>query len=100
MQLKDMANCFHLTVNQFCTLTGYSRQGLHQLFNGKTEANKNRMAAMLSILKFSSDSLYSQDIAEAVIQKNTRERFINEIAATCGVELNSNLSNQEANNAK
>jgi hypothetical protein len=50
------------------------------------------MYAALNLLKFTSDSMYEQDLAEARIKKNQREKAIKELADNCGLVWQNNIT--------
>ncbi len=43
MTVRDIAKTFGVNVNQMSSISGYSRQGLYNLINGKTKINKKKI---------------------------------------------------------
>lgn len=76
MTVKEVAKAFDMSVNQIAMISGYSRQGLYDVISGRGTKNANRFNAFIDHLSFISQSKYQQDIAEAKIQANTRDKIL------------------------
>jgi len=76
MTLRKLAKAYSTTVEGLAGVMGYTRQALYDIVNGKGNTNKRRLYAALERLQDISDSHYSEDLAEARIQKNIREKGI------------------------
>ena len=79
MTVKELAKAFGISVGQLVTISGYSKQGLYDVMAGKNNTNKNRFNAFLEHLQFVSNSIHEQDIAQARIEKNIRDKMIAEL---------------------
>lgn len=78
MTVKELAKAFRMDINTLSSISGYSRQGLYDVITGKN-ANKKRFNAFLDHLQFISNSFHEQDIAQARIDKNIRDKMISEL---------------------
>jgi hypothetical protein len=76
MTLNKLAKAFGVTIGDLASVMGYTRQGLYDLVKCKNNTNKRRLYAALELLQDISDSHYKEDLAEARIQKNIREKGI------------------------
>lgn len=79
MTVKELAKAFRMNINMLSSISGYSRQGLYYVITGKNKANKKRFNAFLDHLQFISNSFHEQDIAQARIDKNIRDKMIAEL---------------------
>ncbi len=79
MTVKELANAFGLKVNEFVSISGYSKQGLYDVIENNKSINNVRFNAFLDHLQLYSDAIHSQDIAQARIEKNEREKLIREL---------------------
>ena len=79
MTVKELSKAFGISVGQLVTISGYSKQGLYDVMAGKNNTNKNRFNAFLEHLQFVSNSIHEQDIAQARIEKNIRDKMIAEL---------------------
>ncbi len=79
MTVRDIAKTFGMDVNQLSSISGYSKQGLYNLVNGKTKVNKKRFTSFLEHLRVISNSQYEQAIAQAKIKKKKREKMLREM---------------------
>ncbi len=80
MTVKQLANSFGLKVGEFASVSGYSKQGLYDIIeNGQTKVNKVRFKSFLDHLQLLSDSIHERDIAQARIEKNERDRLIEQL---------------------
>lgn len=76
MTVKEVAKAFDMSVNELAMISGYTKQGLYNVIGGKGKKNANRFNAFIDHLSFISQSKYQQDIAEAKIQVNTRDKIL------------------------
>lgn len=51
MTLKEFAALFHLSVNEMCELTGFTRQGLNEIVKGNSTKNSQKKRAALYDLR-------------------------------------------------
>lgn len=80
MTVKQLANSFGLKVGEFASVSGYSKQGLYDIIeNGQTNVNKVRFNSFLDHLQLLSDSIHERDIAQVRIEKNERDRLIEQL---------------------
>jgi hypothetical protein len=84
-RLKEIAKTFGMSVTEFASFTGYSKQALYQMIDGDNGVCTPRLKATIDHLKFASESLHSQDIVEARIQKNNRDKAIKELEQFIGI---------------
>ena len=84
-RIKSIANTFGMSVTDFASFTGYSKQALYQALDGTNGVCTPRLRAAIDHLKFASESLHSQDIAEARIKKNNRDKAITELEQFIGI---------------
>ena len=76
MTVKEVAKAFDMSVNQLVMISGYTRQGLYDVIGRKGGKKVNRFNAFIDHLSIISKSKYQQDIAEAIIQANTRDKIL------------------------
>lgn len=76
MTVKEIAKAFNMSVNQLTMISGYSKQGLYDVIESNGNKNANRFNAFIDHLSFISQSQYQQDISEARIQVNTRDKIL------------------------
>lgn len=79
MTVKELAKVFRMNVNQLSMISGYSRQGLYDLLGVETNINQKRFNSFLDHLSFISNAQYEEDIAQARIEKNEREKVLKEL---------------------
>lgn len=79
MTVKELAKNFEISINQLIMISGYSKQGLYDVLNDKVNRNDRRFNAFLEHLHFISKSMYEQDLAEARIQLNTRNKCLEQL---------------------
>lgn len=79
MTVKELANAFGLTVNEFASVSGYSKQGLYNVIENEKPINNVRFNAFLNSLQLYSDAIHEQDIAQARIEKNVRDKMIKQL---------------------
>ena len=73
MTLKEIANAFDMTVDDFAKCVGYTRQSLYD----KTSVRKQaRAKAAISLLRFLNSSMLQEDMAKASQRCATRRRAI------------------------
>lgn len=76
MQVRDLAKVFKLKVGEFVIVSGYTRQGLHQVLERENKKKKPKYNAFISHLEFLNEHMYQQDVAQARIEKNERDKAI------------------------
>jgi len=79
MTVKELANAFGMNVNEFASISGYSRQGLYDVIENNKPVNMVRFNAFIDHLQLCSDSIHGQDIAQARIEKNVRDKLIEQL---------------------
>lgn len=79
MTVKELAKAFSLKVNEFASISGYSRQGLYDVIENEKQINNVRFNAFLDHLQLCSDAIHEQDIAQARIEKNVRDKLIKQL---------------------
>lgn len=79
MQVRDLATVFKLTVVDLSKISGYTRQGLYQLFERKYKNHKPRFDEFLVHMELVNQKLYEKDMAQALLEKNIRENTLNEL---------------------
>jgi hypothetical protein len=84
-KIKAIAGAFGMSVTDFVKFTGYSRQALYQALDGANGVCTPRLKATIDHLKFASESMHNQDISEARIQKNIRDKAIGELEKFLGI---------------
>ena len=77
MTNKELAKAFGVNVGELCGIIGYTRQGLHEQISKHKKTI--RFDAALDHLQFISDKQYEEDIAQARIKKNIRNKMIAEL---------------------
>lgn len=77
--VKKLASSFGLKVSEFATLSGYSRQGLYDLIESNKNINTIRFNAFISHIELVSEEIYQQDLSQSKIERNERNKFINEL---------------------
>lgn len=88
MKLLDITKKFGMNVSEFCTVTGYSRQALHQILNKEHDCNPRRWNAAMKALKESIIIDCLNDMHKAVNIKNSRLKEL-ETFRTMGVSYES-----------
>ena len=81
---KELAKAFGVKVGELCVMIGYSRSGLYLEISNKRKSS--RFNSALDHLQFISDKQYEEDIAQAKINKNTRDKMIAELKERGSVE--------------
>lgn len=76
MQVRDLAKVFKLKVGEFVNISGYTRQGLHQVLDRENKRNKPRYNAFIAQLELINMKMYEEDLAQARIEKNNRDKAI------------------------
>jgi hypothetical protein len=84
-RIKLIADSFGMSVTAFAAFTGYSKQALYQALDGTNGVCTPRLKATIDYLKFTSNSIHEQDIAEARIKKNIRDKAVKELEQFLGV---------------
>lgn len=79
MTVKELANAFGLNVNEFAGVSGYSKQGLYDVIENNKPINDVRFNAFLNHLQLLSNAINEQDIAQARIEKNMRDKLIKQL---------------------
>lgn len=75
----ELSRMLGITVNELCKITGYSRQGLYQIFHNQNGIRQRRWdVAMLNIEKYI-EKQYEIDLKMAWDQKNNRLALIQEL---------------------
>jgi hypothetical protein len=92
-KLKKMAKLFDRNVNELTELMGYTRQGIHLIFEGKIGIDRERLAQMIERLDEEDARLFLLDCEKANEKSRERIRFINELKAML---TGDNLSPTEA----
>lgn len=86
MTLKELAKAFNITIGDLAVVMGYTKQSLYDIVSRKNRTNKRRLYASLEHLQAISESQYQEDLAEARIQKNIREKGIEWLKTFAGKE--------------
>ena len=81
---KELAKAFGVNVGELCGIIGYSRSGLYLEISGNRKSS--RFESALDHLQLISDKQYEEDIAQARINKNTRDKMIAELKERGSVE--------------
>lgn len=79
MTVKEIANTFGMSVTKLAVISGYSRQGLYDVIEGKCNRNTDRFESFIDHLHFISMRILEQDIAEARIQLNLRTKALEQL---------------------
>lgn len=74
MSLKDIAKAFSMSIDQFATFIGYSRQALY----GKPKYSAKSREAVIKLRQLN-DALYDTDVKMAEIRHWKRDAAINEL---------------------
>ena len=80
-KLKKMAKLFDRNVNELTELMGYTRQGIHLIFEGKIGIDRERFARMIERLDEEDTKLFSLEIDKVLEKSRERIYFINELKA-------------------
>lgn len=78
MTLKEFSNIFGVGISELSKITGYSRQSLYNIFEGKVISSKNRFYSCINHLSLISDKIYENDISEAKKRENARQKALKE----------------------
>lgn len=79
MTVNELAKAFGLKVNEFASISGYSRQGLYDVIENNRPINSVRFNAFIDHLQLYSNAIHEQDIAQARIEKNVRDKLIEQL---------------------
>lgn len=80
-KLKKIAKLFDRNVNELTELMGYTRQGIHLIFEGKIGIDRERFAQMIERLDEEDTNLFFLEIDKALEKNRERICFINELKA-------------------
>lgn len=78
MKVIELAKTFNMSVSELVAISGYTRQSLYNILSGRN-VNKGRFNAFLDLLQTISEHQYNEDIAQARINKNMRNKAITEL---------------------
>lgn len=79
MTVNELAKAFGLKVIEFASISGYSRQGLYDVIENNRPVNSVRFNAFIDHLQLYSNAIHEQDIAQARIEKNVRDKLIEQL---------------------
>lgn len=79
MRMHEIAKVFGMNVKQFTEITGYSRQGLHQIKNGETKVVPRRWAATMKSLEDYTLAKNQEAVESAGLEFLDRTNCINEL---------------------
>lgn len=79
MTVKELAKAFGLKVGEFASVSGYSRQGLYDVVENNKPVNSVRFNAFIDHLQLYSNVIHEQNIAQARIEKNVRDKLIEQL---------------------
>lgn len=79
MTVKELAKAFGLKVDEFASVSGYSRQGLYNVVENNKPVNSVRFNAFIDHLQLYSNVIHEQDISQARIEKNVRDKLIEQL---------------------
>ena len=74
-----MAKVFGISVKELSSISGYSRQGLHDVIENRVDRNEKRFSSFLNNLEATSRSMLNKDIAKAKVQFFIRKKTIEEL---------------------
>lgn len=84
IDLKKIAKNFNMTVTDFTSFLGYTRQALYQINDGETGICTTRYYSALRLLKMESDRMYEEDLQKALEAKELREHCILQMSEKVG----------------
>lgn len=79
MTVKQLAKTFGLKVNEFASISGYSKQALYNIIEKGEAVNNVRFNSFIDHLQLYSNVIHEQDIAQARIEKNERDKLIEQL---------------------
>lgn len=79
VELKELASAFGMKIGELSEYLGYTRQGLYSMNDGTTGICTRRYYSMLKLLKFKSDSIYEDEVAQAKKRQQEREKLIQQM---------------------
>lgn len=84
MDLKKIAKTFNMTIIEFSSFLGYSKQALYQINNAEQGICTTRYYSALRLLKMQSDRMYEEDLKKALEAKELREQGILQMSEKVG----------------
>ncbi|MDE6619705.1 MAG: hypothetical protein K2K74_04280 [Lachnospiraceae bacterium] len=79
IDLKALAKLFGMNVSELARFMGYTKQALYQLNDGTSGICTERYYKALKQLQFQNEKLYEDDLQEAQLLKQERERYIQQM---------------------
>ncbi len=79
MKVSEVEKAFGMSVKKLSSVSGYSRQGLHDVIGNRVNRNEKRFSAFLNNLETTSRSMINKDIAKAKVQFFIRKKMIEEL---------------------
>lgn len=79
MKVSEVAKAFGISVKELSSISGYSRQGLHDVIENRVNRNEERFSSFLNNLETTSRSMLNKDIAKANVQFFIRKKTIEEL---------------------
>lgn len=84
VELKELASAFGMKIGELSEYLGYTRQGLYSMNDRTTGICTRRYYSMLKLLKFKSDSIYEDEVAQAKKRQQEREKLIQQMCDNVG----------------
>ena len=79
MKVNEVAKAFGIKVKELSSISGYTRQGLHDVIENKVNRNEERFSSFINNLETTSRSILNKDIAKARVQFFIRKKTIEEL---------------------
>lgn len=84
VELKELASAFGMKIGELSEYLGYTRQGLYSMNDRTTGICTHRYYSMLRLMKFKSDSIYEDEVAQAKKRQQEREKLIQQMCDNVG----------------
>lgn len=84
VELKELASAFGMKIGELSEYLGYTRQGLYSMKDGTNGICTRRYYSILKLLKFKSDSIYEDEVAQAKKRQQEREKLIQQMCDNVG----------------
>ena len=79
MTVKELAKCFNVSIGEIIKTSGYSKQGLYNVFSENYKLNKGKFEEMLNQLKALNVKEYQNGLVKLEKMRRMRENAIKEL---------------------